>query len=102
MPVVESRKPIWITLASALLVHTLLISLQTSQRLDTGFVRAWLLDSLAPMEKLVDMGWGGTGNIWTRYIALIGLQDENAQLRAEIDQLRMERVRHSEEVLEAA
>ena len=102
MPVVESRKPIWITLASALLVHTLLISLQTSQRLDTGFVRAWLLDSLAPMEKLVDMGWGGTGNIWTRYIALIGLQDENAQLRAEIDQLRMERVRHSEEVLEAS
>src|SRR5688500_16468608 len=101
MPLVASKKPAWITLISALLVHTVLISLQTSQRIDTGFVRVWLLDSLAPMEKLVDMTLGGSGNIWSRYIALIGVHDENARLRADIDQLRMDLARSREEVLEA-
>jgi rod shape-determining protein MreC len=101
MPVLASKKPAWITLISALLVHTVLISLQTSQRIDTGFVRVWLLDSLAPMEKLVDMTLGGSGNIWSRYIALVGLYDENARLRADIDQLRMDLARSREEVLEA-
>jgi rod shape-determining protein MreC len=101
MPVLASKKPVWITLISALLVHTVLISLQTSQRMDTGFVRVWLLDSLAPMEKLVDMTLGGTGNIWSRYIALIGVHDENAKLRGDVDQLRMELARSREDVLEA-
>src|SRR6188474_315856 len=99
MPVLASKKPVWVTLACALLGHALLISLQINQRLDTSFVRVWILDSLAPMEKLVDITLGGSGNIWERYIALIGVHDENTKLRTELDQLRMERDQRNQELL---
>ena len=101
MPVLASKKPVWVTLACALIGHALLISLQINQRLDTSFVRVWILDSLAPMEKLVDLTLGGSGNIWERYIALIGVHDENTKLRTELDQLRMERDQRNQELLEA-
>ena len=95
-----SKKPVWITLIAVLLLHALLISLQTSRAIDLGFVRTWMLDSLAPVEKLVDLTLGGGGSFWSRYIALIGVHDENQQLRAERDQLRMELARNNEDVLE--
>lgn len=99
--VVESKKPAWIALACALVFHTLLLSIQTNSRFDTSIVRTVLLDSLAPMEKLVDLTYDGVGNIWQGYFALIGVHDENESLRAEIDTLRMELARRDEEVREA-
>src|SRR5579863_1900035 len=99
--VVESKKPVWIVLAVALIIHTGLISLQGRRRIDTSFVRTWILDSLAPMEKLVDRSSYGIFYVWDRYIALIGLHDENQRLRHENDDLRMKMAVEHEAVLEA-
>jgi hypothetical protein len=52
--VAASHKRAWIALAAALIFHTGLISLQSHQRVDRGFVRVWILDLLAPVEKLTD------------------------------------------------
>ena len=71
--VVESKKPVWIVLAIALVIHAGLISLQGRHRINTSFIRAAILDSLAPMEKLVDRSSFGVRSVWDRYIALIGL-----------------------------
>lgn len=101
MATIASRKPVWITLAAALCIHSLLISLQTSHRIDTGFVRGWILDSLAPLEKLVDRTLHGTGSIWDRYFALIGVYDENQRLRAQVDELKIQLARQHEDILEA-
>src|SRR5262245_53047444 len=99
--VATSKKPLWITLAVALLIHTGLISLQGRRRVDTSFIRVWLLDALAPMEKLADRSFLGVRYVWDRYIALIGLHDENGRLTRENDELRMQIMKDREAVLEA-
>jgi len=99
--VVESKKPVWIVLTIALVIHTGLISLQGRRRIDTGFIRMWILDSLAPIEKVVDRSSYGVLYVWNRYIALIGLHDENQRLKRENDQLRMQMATEHEALLEA-
>ena len=101
MAIVSSKKPVWMTLAAALLLHTILISVQTNHRIDTSFVRTWLLDSLSPGEKLVDRTLHGTGSIWERYFALIGVYDENKRLHAQLDALQLQMATEHEDVLEA-
>jgi rod shape-determining protein MreC len=99
--VVESKKAVWIVLAVALVIHTGLISLQGRRRIDASFVRMWILDSLGPMEKLVDRSSHGAFYFWDHYIALIGVNDENQRLKRENDQLRMQIATDHEAVLEA-
>lgn len=99
--VVASKRPVWIVLTVALVIHTGLISLQSRRHLDDGFVRVWILDSLAPVEKLADRTFYGVHYVWNRYIALIGEHDENLRLQHENDELRMQLAQQHEEVLEA-
>lgn len=99
--VVESKRAVWIVLAVALVIHTGLISLQGRRRIDASFVRMWILDSLGPMEKLVDRSSHGVFYIWDHYIALIGVNNENQRLKAENDQLRMQIATDHEAVLQA-
>jgi rod shape-determining protein MreC len=99
--VTASRKPVWIALTVALVIQTGLISLQGRRRIDTSFVRVWILDALAPMEKLADRSLYGVRFVWNRYIGLIGLYDENQQLKRQNDDLIMQIVQQREDVLEA-
>src|SRR5262245_24941216 len=99
--VIASKKPIWIALAVALVINTGLISLQGRRRIDASFVRTWLVDSLAPVEKLADRSLYGVSYVWNRYVALIGLHDENARLKRENDDLRLDMVQQREAVLES-
>ena len=96
-----SGKPVWIALSVALLLHTGLISLQGRRRIDTSFIQVWILDSLAPMEKLADRSLYGVRHVWSRYIGLIGLYDENQALKRENDELRMQIIEQREAVKEA-
>jgi rod shape-determining protein MreC len=98
--VVASKKPTWIALAVALVIQTGLISIQARRRIDTSFVRVWVLDSLAPMEKLVDRTTFGLLYVWDRYVALIGVHDENQRLKSRVDGLQMELQRQREDVVE--
>ena len=96
-----SKKPAWIALGGALIFHTVMLSLQTNPRNETGFMRQWLLDGLAPIEKIVDSGVRGVSAIWDGYIGLIGIQKENEDLRAEIDALKMRLQQQEESIKEA-
>jgi rod shape-determining protein MreC len=96
-----SKKPVWIALAFALIFHTVVISLQASRRVDTSFMRIWLVDLLAPAEKLVDSGLNTLSDAWEGYFALIGVQRENERLRSELGALRLQNEKQSEEILEA-
>ena len=98
--VIASKRPAWIALAVALVFHTLLLSIQTNKRIDTSFVRVALLDSLGPMEKLVDLSVEGVENIWSGYIGLIRTHRDNLKLQSENDQLKLEVARREEAILE--
>jgi len=102
MTKVASKKPAWITLGVALFVHSLLLSLQTNHRIDTSFLRSAILDSLAPLERVVDRTLHATVSVWDRYFALIGVYDENRRLQAQVDALKMQLEKEHEDVLEAA
>ncbi len=96
-----SKRSVWIALAIALVIHAGLISIQAGNRIDTSFVRVWILDSLAPMEKLVDRSLYGVVYVWDNYFALVGLHRENEELRTQVDNLRMQLDKQQQDVLEA-
>ena len=98
--VAASKKPTWIALGIALALQTGLISLQARRRIDTSFVRVWILDSLAPMEKLVDRSTYSLGYVWEGYVALIGIHDENERLSHQVDELQMQLQRNREDLVE--
>ena len=99
--VVASKKPVWIALTVALVIHIALISLQGHRRIDTGFIRVWVLDSLAPLEKLADRLLFGARQAWDRYIVLVGVHEENLQLKRENDELKMQVIQQQEAIAEA-
>jgi len=98
--VATSKRPIWVALTIALVIQTGLISIQGRRRIDTSFVRVWIVDSLAPVEKLVDRSTYGLHYVWDGYIALIGVHRENQSLRHQIDDLQMQLQQNREDILE--
>lgn len=59
-----------------------------------------MLDSLAPMEKLVDRSTYAIYYVWNRYIALVGTHDENQRLKRQVDELQTQLQQNREEILE--
>lgn len=54
-----------------------------------GFDQAVLRVS-SPLQTAVSWVIGGVGGVWHRYVALVDIEDENAELRRENDRLRLE------------
>src|SRR5215471_1007066 len=99
--VVASKRPVRIALTLVLIIHIALLSLQGHRRIDTGFIRVWALDSLAPLEKLADRSLFGVRQAWDRYIVLIGVREENLRLKRENDELQMQVSQQREAIAEA-
>ena len=97
----SSGRSAWVSVAAVLFLHTLLISFQANRRFDTDVFRVWLLDGLAAIEKVVDVSVRGVPWAWRRYLGLLDVREENAQLRLEIDDLRMMLEEYREDVVEA-
>src|SRR5438034_6217543 len=78
--VAPSKKPTWVALGIALVLQTGLISIQARHRIDTSFVRVWILDSLALFEKLVDRSTYAAFYVCEVYRALVGYRDGNERM----------------------
>ena len=98
--VAASKKPTWVALAIALVIQTGLISIQGRRRINTSFVRVWILDSLAPLEKLVDRSTFGIHYVWESYVGLIGVHSENQRLKHQVDDLQMQLQQSREDIVE--
>ncbi len=68
---------------------------------DTRLIRIWAVDGLAPFERALVWVENGTGNIFHNYIYLRGVRAENRQLKEQIEQMRLEQVRLSEDAGQA-
>jgi rod shape-determining protein MreC len=68
---------------------------------DTRLIRIWAVDLLAPFERALVRIESGAGNIFHNYFYLRGVRAENRQLKEQIEQMRLEQVRLSEDAAQA-
>jgi rod shape-determining protein MreC len=67
----------------------------------TRLIRSWTVGAIAPLEKGIIWAQGGTGNLWSNYVYLRGVRQENRDLKFEIERLRLEQVRLSDDAQQA-
>src|ERR1700752_1181759 len=68
---------------------------------DTRLIRIWAVAVLAPFERSLVWIESGTGNIWHNYFYLRGVRAQNRELKEQIEQMRLEQVRLSEDAAQA-
>src|SRR6202142_3443103 len=93
-----------IVLVGVLFAQVLGLAVQVKRTRDsesTRLIRIWALGTVSPLEKLLVWTQTSTGNIWHNYFYLRGVRAENRSLKAQIDQLRLEQVRTSQDADQA-
>lgn len=78
----------------------ILLILNMKMSSDTGFMRKFILDVAAPIERLIRMPLDKTITVWNRYLFLVGLGEENRRLKRDNDQLKNQLLRYQEGYLE--
>src|SRR5580698_3629693 len=68
---------------------------------NTRLIRIWVVGALTPFERILVWGQNGTSNLWHNYFYLRGVRAENRQLKDQIEQMRLEQVRLSEDAAQA-
>lgn len=68
---------------------------------NTRLIRIWVVGAITPFERMLVWGQNGTSNIWHNYFYLRGVRAENRQLKDQIEQMRIEQVRLSEDAAQA-
>jgi rod shape-determining protein MreC len=64
---------------------------------ETRLIRVWAIGIVTPFEKVVVHSQNWFHDKWTGYLYLRGVRDENAQLRAEIQRMKLEQARVNED-----
>lgn len=67
----------------------------------TRLIRVWTVNAVTPLEKVIVWFQSGTYNLWHNYVYLRGVRQENRDLKAEIERLRLQQVRLSEDAEQA-
>jgi rod shape-determining protein MreC len=67
----------------------------------TRLIRLWTVSTIAPLEKVIIWCQSGLGNLWQSYVYLRGVRQENRDLKFEIERLRLEQVRLSDDARQA-
>jgi rod shape-determining protein MreC len=78
----------------------ILLILSTKMSSDTGYPRKFILDVVAPVERLIKIPLDKTITVWNRYIFLVGLGEENLRLKRENGQLKNQLLQSREGYLE--
>jgi rod shape-determining protein MreC len=67
----------------------------------TRLIRIWAVDTITPFERVLVWAQNGSNNLWHNYFFLRGVRAENRQLKQQIEQMRLEQVRLSEDAEQA-
>jgi rod shape-determining protein MreC len=93
-----------IILVGVLFLQVLGLAMQVkrgSDTRDTRLIRIWAVGALSPFERSLVWVRNGTGNIFHNYVYLRGVRAENRELKQQIEQMRLEQVRLSEDAAQA-
>lgn len=91
-------------LVGVLFLQVLGLAMQIKRNVDnepTRLIRVWTVSALTPFEKAIVWVQSGGSSLWHNYFYLRGVRQENRDLKAEIERLRMEQVRLSEDAGQA-
>jgi rod shape-determining protein MreC len=105
MESVLSRYRNLIVLVGVLFLQVLGLAVQVKRGTDAQnshpLIRIWAVDAITPLERSVVWVQNGLGNIWHNYFYLRGVRAENRQLKEQIEQMRLEQVRLSQDAEQA-
>jgi rod shape-determining protein MreC len=68
---------------------------------DTRLIRIWAVGAVTPFERALVWSKNSTGGIWHNYFYLRGVRAENRQLKEQIEQMRLQQVRLTEDAAQA-
>ncbi len=92
-------------LVAILFVQVLGLAVQVKRRSgadeSTRIIRLWTVSAVSPLEKALVWCQNGLGGIWKNYVYLRGVRQENRELKFEIERLRLEQVRLSDDAQQA-
>ena len=92
-------------LVAILFVQVLGLAVQVKRRSgadeSTRIIRLWTVSAITPFEKVIVWCQDGMGNLWSNYVYLRGVRQENRDLKFEIERLRLEEVRLSDDAQQA-
>jgi rod shape-determining protein MreC len=74
---------------------------RTSEDRSSRLIRVWAVSTVTPLEKAIVWFQSGATNLWHGYFYLRGVRQENRDLKAEIERLRLEQVRLSQDAEQA-
>src|SRR3954463_5093636 len=94
-----------IILVGVLFLQVLGLAMQvkrsSTETQDMRLIRIWAVGALAPFERGLVWIQNGTGSIWHNYFYLRGVRAENRDLKQQIEHMRLEQVRLSEDAAQA-
>jgi rod shape-determining protein MreC len=99
-----SRHKNTVVLATVLLAQFLLLAVQVKRQTAEGpvrLIRFLTVSAIAPFERLFIYSGQSMRGVWTNYIDLRNVRSENARLKAESEQMRLERAREQEDARQA-
>ncbi|MCU1304230.1 MAG: rod shape-determining protein MreC [Candidatus Sulfotelmatobacter sp.] len=93
-----------IILVGVLFLQVLGLAVQVKRSADaqhTRLIRIWAVDAITPLERVLVRVQEGANNLWHNYFFLRGVRAENRDLKQQIQQMRLEQVRLSEDAAQA-
>jgi len=91
-------------LVGVLFLQVLGLAVQVKRSPDaehTRLIRIWAVDAITPLERVIVRAQNGTNDLWHNYFFLRGVRAENRQLKEQIEQMRLQQVRLSEDAAQA-
>ena len=79
----------------------LAIQVKTGSERETRLIRLWAAGAVTPFERSLVWVQSSSSNLWHNYFYLRGVRAENRQLKQQIEQMRVEQVRLSEDAAQA-
>lgn len=89
MTVPPPRRPLLI-LAAAVGLQLLLLAFQIRRDNNIRLIRVWTVETFTPVESVGSSSVHFFGHLWTSYIDLRHTHQENRQLQAQVDRLRLQ------------
>ncbi len=74
---------------------------RSSENQSSRLIRVWVVGAITPLEKLLVWTQGGVSGVWHNYVYLRGVRQENRDLREQIERLRLEQVRLTQDAQQA-